>query len=201
MAALVYRMEAALCCWMHNRRMASQRRGSVIDVMNRPTLASPSRPPAGSSDKGHNGRAIISRIRLPYAYSEQMISHIYRISMPLLFVPSRASRPKQFADLRPLEEAFRFRTHRKDCRPFSVGDCSGQLLEPERPRFIAEKIEPVCYPGAQDLRPLCRYGRFIIFQSHTEWLSKHIKLRAVVRTKFHDSGNLQGNSPARVIML
>ena len=112
-ATIAYRMEATARCCIHKGWIAVHGRGSVIDVMNRPTFVSPSWPSAASSEKSHDGWAIISRIGLPYAYSEQVISYIYRIPMPLICVPSYASWPKQFSDLRPLEEGFRLFTDRK----------------------------------------------------------------------------------------
>ena len=168
--------------------------------MDVPTLISASWTFAARSTKSHDCWAITSGVGLQYAYPEQSIGYIHRIPMGLISVYQRASRPKQLADLWPLEEAFRFCTNREDCGPLGVEGRCGELQESERPWFIAEKVEAVNHSRWQDVRHRFRYLCSIVFQSRTEWLSKRTKLGVLVGSEFHESANLQGNTTTRFIM-
>ncbi len=172
-APVVYGVEATIPCWMYNGRSAIHRRGPVIDVMYRPTLVSPNRSCATSSKKSHDGWAIISRVGLLYACLEQASRYIYRVLM--MSDSSRASWPKQFADLWPLKKTTRFCADRKDRRPFHVRTLvwGSECLKPLGPRLLVEKVEAVSHSWLQDSWDR-RCLRSIILQPRAEWLSKPV---------------------------
>ena len=105
---VLHRMEAAARLWLHDWRIADNRRGSVVDVMNGPTFASPIWPPAAGNKKGHDGWAVVSLVWLRKTRSAQAFGDLCRIMMPLFTIPSRAARPEQLADLWPFKEVVRF---------------------------------------------------------------------------------------------